>query len=566
MSCRCRCLPSSPDCDINLGFGIDDDDDFELDTTTGTGTSSGTLPVADASTDTGSSTDTPSDDPERLRLIFAEETMEGTRRLYWIDYEDGPIGVPELVHEPLAANETVAGFHVSADRRWIAYLLQDTTTALTRGLLTDLSAPAFPSPWRFDDPLTPEMGRIHAIMFSPDSRQLGFTWSSDLEGPHELFVVELDTATSEPVRITPPVPAAGGVFGAPVFSPDSQRIAYVADLDGSGATELFVQYADAAAPGEPVQVSMGGASDPWWSPQSDVLLYRFDYDDDEVAEFFTVDVSGTPSEAAVHDPGDGGMVGAVSLAPDGRALVYWLGEQQESYGDIYYVPIEGAFFGSAVMLNEASGQGWLRRTEWAPDSSKLLFLSADEGPVQSWLLTVDDGPGMPIAVDVPLPPESNVHAHAFDPTGTAAYVFSGNADLQPYVSSALHRARLVDDGIDMLGAIEVDDAAFSMELIFSDGGEQALFTASGPSPMSLYWFDASDDNPTPVRLSPATGLAAMPNHAPRFSPGASLVFFAAGATDRAPNPLFAVSPGDPEHVILVGGEGFVRSVEIFTLP
>ena len=134
----------------------------------------------------------------------------------------------------------------------------------------------------------------------------------------------------EPVRIVPSVAGAGLVATSAVaFSPDSQRIAYVADL-GSGVPELFVQNANVSDPGEPVQVSVGGARNPSWSPDGAVLHYTFDDDDDGIAEFFAVDVSGDPTEPAVHDPGDEGILRSVTF-------VFVAGEPHEAPRPLFAV-------------------------------------------------------------------------------------------------------------------------------------------------------------------------------------------------------------------------------------
>jgi Tol biopolymer transport system component len=526
----------------------------------------GSTTTSTGGSDDGGSTETGDEveDHERVRLLYFDRSPENIFRLFWVDYEGTPLGTPETVHPPLERGSTVTTpMIVSRDQRWLIYAISWGFDVGIDFYIVDLRDPDFPKPVLVNESVEAEF--VFGLGFSPDSTKLVFMTSSESPGStaaRALFVADLDGEALEPVQLVSTMEIDGGL-GLPMWSADGTRIAYRGDLEETGTYALWVQDADTVDPKEPVQVSLDGASQAWWTPGGETLVYAFDQDDDGVDEIFIVDASGA-GDPDVHDPGADGEVHAIALAPDGRALTYWIGDPEAMYGERRLLPIDGDMFGAAGSVH-TEARVIPGRTRWSPDSTRLLYVVDADGQRESWLVELDGtSPGRPLQVSHPFGPGEQAGSHYFDPTGSAVYYFTVATDGPPTTASALHYVSL---GPGTAGApipLGSPETVFSQELVFSDDGAQALFTASEDSPWRLFWMDVSDNPPSaPVQLSPSTSPSVT--FASRFSPSGSTVFYA--AQDSAePDALLAVRPDTPEQPTVVGGEDTVLSIRVFDLP
>jgi hypothetical protein len=552
VSCSCSDPPTR---DI-AGAGTTDASTAETgSTTTSTGGSD-----ERGSTETGDEVE----DHERVRLLYFDRSPENIFRLFWVDYDGTPLGTPETVHPPLEPGSTVATpMIVSSDQRWLIYAISWGLGVGIDFYIVDLWDPDFPNPSLLNGSVEAEF--LFALGFSPDSTKLGFMTSSESPGgtaQRALFVADLDGDALDPVQLVSTMETSGGL-GLYMWSPDGTRIAYRADLDETGTYALWVQDADTVDPKEPVQVSLDGASEAWWAPGGETLIYTFDQDADGVDEIFIVDASGA-GEPDVHDPGEDGEVLAIALAPDGRALTYWIGDPEVTYGERRLLPIDGAMFGAAGSVH-TEARVIPARTRWSPDSTRLLYVVDADGRRESWLVELDGTSlGSPVQVSHPFGPGEQVGSHHFDPAGSAVYYFTVAIDGPPTTASALHHVSLGPGTVGPPMPLASPDTVFSQELIFSDDGAQALFTASVDSPWRLYWMDVSGNPPSaPVQLSPST--SARVAFGSQYSPSGSTVFYV--AQDSAePDALLAVRPDTPEQTTVVGGEDTVLGIRVFDLP
>ena len=116
-------------------------------------------------------------------------------------------------------------------------------------------------------------------------------WSSDGQW---ISVTQMDPGTAQDLWL---LPAAGGAL-KPLYlgptrdvggaiSPDGHWICYISDQ--TGRFELYAQ--SFPAPGRAVQVSQGGATEMWWTHDSQQLVYV----GDDLRTLWRVDVTGGPS-------------------------------------------------------------------------------------------------------------------------------------------------------------------------------------------------------------------------------------------------------------------------------
>jgi len=75
-------------------------------------------------------------------------------------------------------------------------------------------------------------GTIRDPVLSPDGRRLAFTKSSAERGQHDLWIMDVGRQTSTTI-------ASNLGFQRPIWSPDSQRIVFGADIGPGGNTNLY---------------------------------------------------------------------------------------------------------------------------------------------------------------------------------------------------------------------------------------------------------------------------------------------------------------------------------------
>jgi len=202
--------------------------------------------------------------------------------------------------------------------------------------------------------LTDEGGDNHSPVWSPDGRELAF--ASNRTGPQNIYVQPVGRAgaarrllatdgvhnpgswrgpllayyevAGETGRdiwlldgdgVTRPLAATAANERAPALSPDGRWLAYTSNA--SGSDEVYVR---ALPDGDPVQVSVGGGTEPVWSTSGLELYYR--REDRMMAAQVRVDptprVIGTSvvfERAYEHDPG--ANVPNYDVAADGRFLM-----------------------------------------------------------------------------------------------------------------------------------------------------------------------------------------------------------------------------------------------------
>lgn len=144
---------------------------------------------------------------------------------------------------------------------------------------------------------------------SPDGRTVVFSW--DPTGQWELYALPLDV--DEPQRSARCLTAGPGAKFGPHFSPDGKRLAYVLDLDGSEAFDLYVLELETGkatnlTPDTPFALMPGFA----WSPEGDRIAVLADRDG--MFEVYLMSALSPPSTPSPNAGGRGEPV--TSGSPD----------------------------------------------------------------------------------------------------------------------------------------------------------------------------------------------------------------------------------------------------------
>lgn len=518
------------------------------------------------STETTGSTSTGPEEVEasRARILYlGREATPGPNHLFYVDYDDGRTTTPAPVLTLDPDEDVDSIVRTSSDRRWMAFRTFLGEAHLQTLYVVDTFSAGFPQPVRINVAPVPDPARFLDIVFSPDSTQLAFVSGPfAAAGQVDLYLAPLD-GDILPVQINPPV-APGGAAGYDAqFSPDGARIAYVADFDGGGQHDIYIQNASALDPGSPIRISTGGGVLHQWASDGSTISYLHDGDDDGILEFYVVDVTGEPLPPQIHDPADTGEMRGSSWAPDGRGAVYWTGEDGAQLGDLYFVPFIDGAFGSRVWLGSANGSGNVNYPRWSPASTHLTFPLAEGGLFSEWVVEVDNGiPSVPMRVNDKIAPTEYPNIARFDSTGSAIYHFTYNS------VNTFFRIPLGDDGPGPPTVLNPADVLVEPAISFSEDGSRALFTGTlENNTRILYELDPHDAADSVTQLSPSEGQGSHTTFYGQFAPTGSTVFFRAySKVVDGESFLYSASPGEPGLAHLVGSNVEVTGFHVFDLP
>lgn len=215
--------------------------------------------------------------------------------------------------------------------------------------------------------LTADLELVHSTWWSPDGSRLAVATAVAQGDGYSGHIQILDLATGSMTRLT-----SGPVDGAPCWSPDGRRIAFVSNR--SGNWDLWSIGVDG---GEETQLTTfeGFDHSPRWSPDGSRIAYHSASSGN--GDLWIVSVSDsaatrvTVSESFDHFP---------TWSPDGRWLAFH--SDRDGSFDIWAIPAEG---GQAIQLT--SGPANDQRPAWSPDGTAIAFNSDRGGSVDIWLLS-----------------------------------------------------------------------------------------------------------------------------------------------------------------------------------
>ncbi len=209
---------------------------------------------------------------------------------------------------------------------------------------------------------------------------LVYVSSDDVFAPH---AADADLYAFEPgarrrVRLNPERPG-GQIVRAFQIAPDRSRIAFVATDRATGRLEVYTVRPDGTGA---VQVSpdleSGGSLNPFslaWSPDSTRLAYLADLRGDSGTDLLVVDADGSNHLSLTHNPLEDVRPGSVMWSPASTHIAY---RQGGGGADLYVIEAGG---GNRVSLARSQSLASLQdatTVRWAPDNSRLLYRTDKE--------------------------------------------------------------------------------------------------------------------------------------------------------------------------------------------
>lgn len=345
---------------------IRDDDDLEDDETLMLTLSTTTGGAGVGANTTAILTILDSDLPQPVAAFIARKDSAEAFELYVAD----ETGVTLKLSPLLAFREQVVDFQWSPDRGRLAFaVIKDNGAELfsVRPDGNDLVKLDSSLP----DVVVGVPGAESAFFaWSPDSSRLAYVADPDGDSVFGLFSITPDGQQSSQLATR-----IGSVLsGTFAWSPDGSRVAYVTSVQAGGVFELFSVRPDGTdlVKLNPDLVAGGDVTRFEWSPDGNRVTYVADQRVDEVVELFSVRPDGTDPVKLNPDPVAGGDVkNGFEWSPNGSRVAYLADQRVDEVIELFSVRPDGT---DLVKLNpDLVAGGDVRGFEWSPDSSRVAY-------------------------------------------------------------------------------------------------------------------------------------------------------------------------------------------------
>jgi Tol biopolymer transport system component len=306
------------------------------------------------------------------------------------DFESGELVAPGRARERPPA------------RRWPLALLAVGAMLLVAGgisvrLSRDAREEVLPSPNAF--PLTTNAGHEQWPAFSPDGKQVAYSWDGETGGQTNIFVKLIDAGV--PLRLT----TAVGPDLCPAWSPDGRYIAFLRETpDGF---DIF-SVPSLGGPERKLGHSIGtrfvgsGFASWWpaklaWSPDGKVLAVVDKSSPQSPDSIFLFTIDTGEKRRLTSPPAESYGDGFPTLSPDGQTLAFTRGPGSQ-VRDIFLQTL-----GPHMTLREEPKRitfddRLIAGLDWMPDGRELVFSSNRAGRQSLWRLAVSGGRPEPAGV------------------------------------------------------------------------------------------------------------------------------------------------------------------------
>ena len=213
--------------------------------------------------------------------------------------------------------------------------------------------------------------------WSPDGSRIAF--SSNRDGSSDIYTIDADGSNLTKVTHSPigPNEHERDCF-FPAWSPDEQRIAFVANFNASSG--IFVINPDGS---DEVVLHGSGQKDraPAWSPDSKTIVFASGQRSDsfDADELYIVNVDGSGLERLTYRTGDDG---SPAWSPDGSKLAF---VSERAGNPQVYVMVDFQTHYLRLTDNEDRDSA----PAWSPDGARIAFSSDRDGDDEIYVVNAD---------------------------------------------------------------------------------------------------------------------------------------------------------------------------------
>jgi eukaryotic-like serine/threonine-protein kinase len=386
---------------------------------------------------------------------------------------------------------------------------------------TPVAPPVHPAAPRLV-PLTTFPGYEYTPAFSPDAKQVAFSWDGPKEDNFDIYVMLIGTSTS--VRLTTdPAPE-----GYPVWSPDGRRIAFVR-LGTKPAVMLMSALGGSERELAETTVRGNGID---WSPDGKSIAFPAVPAPGKDSEIVLLSPD-TGERRVVTAPPPGAFGDAMPrFSPDGKTLAF-LREREDSYWTLWAVSLTTPS-ARARNISPATARVYSSAFAWTRDGRELVFSGAFQGASRGLWRMAADGHAPPVPVVGVGQNPSHVAIAPHD--GLLAYS-QAVSDVNIWRLD-LEAGRPAAEPVKVIASTMMDGAPD-----YSPDGQRVVFVSTRSGTYEIWVCNADGSNPTPV-----THMGAPMSGSPRWSPDGKTIAFDSNAEGQEEIYTVSADGGPPRRL------------------
>ncbi len=326
----------------------------------------------------------------------------------------------------MPASSRISGFVVSPDKQWVVY-----QTTRQGGHQLDLS-PLDGTTFTEISPPSAIPGVFYReFLWSPDGSRIAYVANAEIAGATEVFLVDRDG--SNPQKIS-------GTVGSPPrvdleriqWSPDGRYVAQLVRSKSSGLV-IGINTHDTQAGGpnsvrlNPTVVPGGAIFRFSWAPDSSRILYQGLQDFDDRVELYTVRPDGSDHQKVSVDLLPDGIASQAQWSSDSTKILYKADPDELGQSEVFVVNPDGT---GNVRINGPLNAGQISVSlAWSPDGARVSYVSNEEGAPDTFDLYTSSPDGMNTTkVSVPLVAGGGPRYPAWSPDGSRIAYYGASVD------------------------------------------------------------------------------------------------------------------------------------------
>jgi len=348
-------------------------------------------------------------------------------------------------------------------------------------------------------PLTTFPGNETQPAFSPDGKQVAFSWNGPKEDNYDIYVMLVGTDT--PVRLT----TDAAEDRLPVWSPDGRRIAFV--RSGAKVSVMLMSALGGSERELAETAQMRWLPGIDWSPDGRYIAFPAVSAPGRRSQIVLLSPETGERRVVSSPPSDTAGDWVPRFSPDGKVLAF-VSERSSGAIGIGTVSLAGPS-DDARIISPATAQ--VASFAWTPDSREVVFTGAYQGTRQGMWRMPANGQTPPMAV-LGVGQDPSYVAIAPQGANLAFEVWAGDANLWRL---DLEQGRPAAAPVKVVASTRTDTAPD-----YSPDGRRIVFVSTRSGGNEIWVCGADGFNPIQV-----TRLGAPVSGSPRWSPDGRTIAF-----------------------------------------